>query len=184
MKKLVELFGIAPGLASQLEQAGVHSVENLAATNDLTRISEKSGVHVDLLKQWQERALLEMSRARLRRRRAAVLLIIVAGLFGGLTAWFYTHVLAMQFPPAATTFTWKASSSPNVIRYNVYRAQNSGGPYVMVAWSVGTSFTDSNVSSGRRYYYVVTAVDRSGAESAHSAEISLAVPGFGVTRAP
>ena len=179
MKKLVELYGIDPGLALQLEQAGVNSVADLAGTGDLSRLSEKSGVPVDTLKQLQDRSLSEVSRARLQRRRVAILLAIVAGLLGALTLWSYSYASKTN-----VTFRWKASSSPNVI-YNIYRSQRSGGPYMLMGHSFGTSFTDASVSAGRTYYYVVSAVDpKRGMESAKSNEISLTVPRSWVPHVP
>lgn len=98
MKKLVEVFGIVPGIALQLEQANVHSVADLAAIGDLAHLSEKTGVPIDLLKQWQELSLIEISKTRLLRRGLALLLTLVAGLLGALTFWFYGYVHAREAP--------------------------------------------------------------------------------------
>jgi fibronectin type 3 domain-containing protein len=40
----------------------------------------------------------------------------------------------------------------------------------------GLSFTDSSVQSGTNYYYVTTAVDGSGDESAYSNEVQAIIP--------
>jgi hypothetical protein len=66
------------------------------------------------------------------------------------------------------SLTWTASTSNTVMGYNVYRSTTSGGPYTKVAPLVATPYTDT-VASGT-YYYVVTAVDASADESAHSNE--------------
>lgn len=73
--------------------------------------------------------------------------------------------------------SWGASVSPNVTQYNLYRGSVSGGPYTVVM-NVGdvTSYTDYNVQAGQTYYYVATAVDNTGTESANSNEASAAVP--------
>ena len=73
---------------------------------------------------------------------------------------------------------WQASTSSGVIGYNVYRSTVSGGPYTNIVTSpVPTaSYTDSSVSSGTTYYYVVTAVASNGSESAYSSEVSITVP--------
>src|SRR5271163_3775761 len=51
--------------------------------------------------------------------------------------------------------------------YNVNRAATNGGPYTTVASPAGTSYTDTTVTNGTAYYYVVTAVNATG-ESGNS----------------
>lgn len=72
---------------------------------------------------------------------------------------------------------WAPSASA-VIGYFVYRATVSGGPYAKLNPSIdGTaSYTDSSVSGGTTYYYVVTSVDSSNVESAFSNQASVDVP--------
>ncbi|MDQ0641086.1 autotransporter-associated beta strand protein [Pedobacter sp. W3I1] len=61
--------------------------------------------------------------------------------------------------------------------YHVKRSATSGGPYTTIA-SVGTpTFTDTNVSNGTSYYYVVALVDSTG-EMSSSAEV-VATPNIG-----
>jgi beta-glucanase (GH16 family) len=78
----------------------------------------------------------------------------------------------------SATLTWTASTSSGVVGYNVYRGTTSGGPYSMInsVLESSTSYIDQTVQSGMTYYYVVTAVDSSGLESAFSAEVSAAIP--------
>jgi fibronectin type 3 domain-containing protein len=75
------------------------------------------------------------------------------------------------------TLTWNASTS-TVAGYNVYRGTVSGGPYAKINSSLVASlgYTDSTVQSGTTYYYVTTAVDSSGNESAFSNEASAPIP--------
>jgi fibronectin type 3 domain-containing protein len=64
--------------------------------------------------------------------------------------------------------TW--ASVVNASTYNVKRSTVSGGPYTTVATGLaGTSHTDTGLSSGATYYYVVTASNPHG-ESADSDE--------------
>lgn len=72
--------------------------------------------------------------------------------------------------------SWTASSSPGVVRYNVYRSTVAGGPYTSIGSVTGTAFTDLNVTAGATYFYVVTSVDSSGIESVVSGERSATVP--------
>jgi hypothetical protein len=78
----------------------------------------------------------------------------------------------------SATLNWIASTSTNVVGYNVYRGTQSGGPYTKLNGTpvAATTYADSNVTAGTTYYYVVTAVDSTGAESAHSTEVSAAIP--------
>ena len=79
----------------------------------------------------------------------------------------------------SVVLTWGASTSAHVVRYKVYRSGVSGGPYAPLKASLPTgtlTYTDTTVQVGRTYYYVVTAVDSQGRESAHSNEASALVP--------
>jgi hypothetical protein len=78
----------------------------------------------------------------------------------------------------STTLNWVASSSSNVVGYYVYRGTQTGGPYTKLNSTAvtGTTYTDSNVTAGTTYFYVVNAVDSNGTESAHSSEVSATIP--------
>ena len=86
-----------------------------------------------------------------------------------------TNTVASQ--PHAVTLTWNDNGS-SIAGYRVYRGTTSGGPYVGVNSSLipSTSYVDAGVVSGGKYYYVATAVDGSGNESAYSNEASASVP--------
>lgn len=61
--------------------------------------------------------------------------------------------------------------------YSIKRALTSGGPYTAIASGVtGTSFTDTGLTGGTAYYYVVSAVE-GGQESPNSNE-AVAVPQY------
>ena len=79
--------------------------------------------------------------------------------------------------PHSVSLSWSPSSSPGVSSYKVYRGNVSGGPYSLLTSGVSsTSYTDTNVQSGSTYYYVTTAVDSSGIESAYSAAAQAVIP--------
>ncbi len=84
-------------------------------------------------------------------------------------------------PPTAITvvpgigrvfLTWKENSEPDLAGYHVYRATRSGGPYERLTDKPlnRSTFSDEKVRQGMTYYYVITAVDKSGNESGRSKE--------------
>jgi hypothetical protein len=77
----------------------------------------------------------------------------------------------------SVSVSW-ADSTSDVTGYNVYRGATSGGPYAKVnaAADAGNAYTDTTVAGGTTYYYVVTAVDSVGTESAYSPEVAATVP--------
>jgi hypothetical protein len=77
----------------------------------------------------------------------------------------------------SVSLTWKPSTSV-VVGYNVYRGLVSGGPYTKITGTLdsATAYADSSVSSSTTYYYVTTAVDSTGTESAYSNEVMAAIP--------
>jgi len=77
----------------------------------------------------------------------------------------------------SVSLTWTASTSAGVTSYNVFRSNTSGGPYTQLNTTTvaGTSYTDSSVSAGQKYYYVVTAVD-GASQSANSNQAQATVP--------
>jgi fibronectin type 3 domain-containing protein len=84
-------------------------------------------------------------------------------------------------PPAAPTglivtagnaqvnLSWIASA--NATSYNVKRSVTKGGPYATIASPTTTSYSDTGVTNGTTYFYVVTAVNANG-ESANSNQVS------------
>lgn len=78
------------------------------------------------------------------------------------------HSVALNWDPSASA----------VIGYFVYRGTITGGPYSKLNSSVDASsgYTDSSVSSGQTYFYVVTSVDSSNIESGYSNQVSATIP--------
>ena len=85
---------------------------------------------------------------------------------------------------ASVTLAWDKSTSADVVGYRVYQSLISGsytfGEGIAVAYTDGTSeyinkVTIDNLTPGIRYYFVVTAVNSSGAESLPSNEVSIRI---------
>ncbi|WP_240418867.1 discoidin domain-containing protein [Paenibacillus periandrae] len=71
---------------------------------------------------------------------------------------------------AQVILTW--SSVTGATGYNVKRSTTANGPYATVASNVyGSPYTDTTVTNGTKYYYVVTALN-AGGESINSNEAS------------
>ena len=73
---------------------------------------------------------------------------------------------------AQVTLAWTASNGAT--SYHVKRATVSGGPYTQVAAPTSPSDTDTGLTNGTTYYYVVSAVNSAG-ESANSSQVN-AIP--------
>lgn len=59
--------------------------------------------------------------------------------------------------PHHVDLSWKASTSPGVVKYNVHRC-SAGGPCSVITSVTGTSYTDTQVQPLQAYCYFVTAV--------------------------
>ena len=68
---------------------------------------------------------------------------------------------------AQISLTWAISSGAT--SYHVKRSTTAGGPYTQVSAPATTAFTDTGLTNGTKYFYVVTALNSAG-ESANSAE--------------
>ncbi len=100
----------------------------------------------------------------------------------------------MQVPPvpmglqatagnARVILTWMTSTGATA--YHLSRSTTSGGPWTQIASPTTNAFTDTGVTNGTRYYYVVAAVDAAGASANSAPPVSAtpiappAVPGAG-----
>ena len=81
-------------------------------------------------------------------------------------------------PQHSVALGWNTSTSTGVDGYNIYRATASTGPFTRINSALDSSpfDTDSTVQGGQTYYYVVTAVDSTGAESSYSSPVQAVVP--------
>ncbi|GMK38649.1 hypothetical protein PCCS19_17030 [Paenibacillus sp. CCS19] len=80
---------------------------------------------------------------------------------------------------AQATLTWTASTG--AASYTIKRSTTSGGPYTNVATGVtATSYTNTGLTNGTTYYYVVSAVNANG-ESTNSTQVSATPAGSTVT---
>ena len=83
--------------------------------------------------------------------------------------------LAADDGPGANkiTLTWDGNAESDLSLYRIYRGESLGGPYPLPVATVSTpttTFIDSGLTSGKTYYYVITAEDTDGNESSVSNE--------------
>lgn len=86
------------------------------------------------------------------------------------------HLIALSGTGiAGVNLAWDASVSTDVTGYEVLRSTTMGGPYSLLNGSLipGTTFTDSTVVSGTRYFYVARSVNSSGQRSINSNEVTI-----------
>jgi hypothetical protein len=80
----------------------------------------------------------------------------------------------------AVRLAWEAVPDPDVAGYVIYRSTTAGRGHARLTPEPhgGTTYVDTDVRPGQRYFYVVTAVDRSrrANESIPSAETAAIVP--------
>lgn len=90
-------------------------------------------------------------------------------------------VAAVQPAPApgtvAVELSWSINVEPDLAGYRVYRSQQEGerGSLLTSELLPSPAYRDNSVQSGQRYWYTVTAVDRSGNESALSLAVTVDV---------
>jgi glycosidase len=76
---------------------------------------------------------------------------------------------------ATVDLAWTAAAG--AAGYNVYRSPVTAGGYAWIGTTAGTTFTDSTVENGQRYYFVVRGLDAAGNEGPASNEAA-ATPSF------
>lgn len=74
--------------------------------------------------------------------------------------------------------SWMVSPETDLAGYRVYRSEQADvlGTRLNAELLLTPAFRDMNVASGHRYFYSVTAVDRSGNESQPSTAVSVNIP--------
>jgi fibronectin type 3 domain-containing protein len=70
---------------------------------------------------------------------------------------------------AQVTLNWTASSGAT--NYYVKRSTVMGGPYTQIATPTAANYTDTGLTNGTKYFYVVSAYNSAG-QSANSAEVN------------
>jgi hypothetical protein len=79
--------------------------------------------------------------------------------------------------PAEVALSWSINTETDLAGYRVYRSEQQDMPGQLVTPDLllSPAYRDTSVQAGHRYWYSVTAVDRSGNESAPSARVAAEV---------
>ena len=123
---------------------------------------------------------------RLRSKPAVPFLL----LFAAFTAFMlvlpaYAHAYAQMTVTVMTHGSAHLSWSPGatqprsrITNWDIYRASASAGPFSFIASlpASTTSYTDTTVAAGRKYFYRVTAINTVGMESRPSSTVTAVVP--------
>jgi fibronectin type 3 domain-containing protein len=74
------------------------------------------------------------------------------------------------------TLEWNANTEPDLAGYKIYSATSSGayGAAIATAAANATSYDATGLQPGVTYFFVITAFDAAGNESARSDEVSAA----------
>jgi hypothetical protein len=100
----------------------------------------------------------------------------VSGCGGGVSQETY-KVVIQAASEHVVDLNWNASSSNDVVGYNVYRSPDKATwKKVNASMVASTLYDDSSVASSTTYYYAVTAVDTAGKESSKTAAVKVVVP--------
>lgn len=79
--------------------------------------------------------------------------------------------------PSEVDLSWSMNTETDLAGYRVYRSEQQGTPGQLVTPDLllSPAYRDTSVQSGHQYWYQVTAVDRSGNESAPSVPVAAEV---------
>src|SRR5215475_11429248 len=72
---------------------------------------------------------------------------------------------------AQVVLSWNATAG--AASYHLSRSTTTGGPYTQIASPAATNYTDTSLTNGTTYYYVVAAANSAGS-SANSTQVSAA----------
>jgi hypothetical protein len=91
---------------------------------------------------------------------------------------------AFEVEAAGVTLAWDPASSPNIAGYRLHSGTTSGVYSQTIELGNATSTLVSNLVTGKTYFFVVTAYNTMGVESAPSNEVSYLAPSPSATPTP
>lgn len=117
-----------------------------------------------------------------RRKNVLRVLYLCIGALGGLLLLNSSVQRAAAQAGHSATLSWTYTQGSDVaVGFNVLRSTTSGGPYTVENSTLiplaTLTYTDSAVTAGTTYFYVLNAQDANGNLSANSPQVSAAIPG-------
>ena len=99
---------------------------------------------------------------------------------GSVPAPLYVNV---SMTDGVVDVTWSPVSSPTLAGYYVYRGNGTAGQYTRltitpIPKAAPTMYRDSSVQPGHTYFYTVTSVNMTGAESGYAQAFSVTIPPY------
>ena len=92
-----------------------------------------------------------------------------------------TDLVATTKSKTALKLDWSQNPDPvyNETNFEIYRGQKAGGPYTLVAITAAdvVTYTDSSLTSDVEYYYVIRAIDSTGAAALSNEASATTTPG-------
>jgi hypothetical protein len=182
--------GAAPSAAPAANQSAPASAPNAVGTPlvpPLTKIADTTSppyldaqAHLGDAYTYSVRSVVDYSGERLESADSNLVSLVVRDIFpppspNGLLVVF---VPAQGDVPAHFDLSWDISPETDVAGYNVYRSEEAGvqGTRLNTELLPTPAFRDMNAQPGHRYFYSVTAVDRSGNESQPGPAVSTPEP--------
>ena len=103
--------------------------------------------------------------------------VLTVGSNGSNTATQTLSGVGVAATQHSVSLSWTDTNS-GIAGYNIYRGNASAGPFTEINSGLDATpaYSDTSVVAGQTYYYVATAVNESGAESAYSNEVEAVVP--------
>jgi len=88
-------------------------------------------------------------------------------------------IVSAPMTPSTAVLSWNAANDSRVTAYRVYYGTASRTYLQSPGHGLGsgnTTYTATNLQSGKKYYFAVTAIDGTGKESAYSNEVTKTIP--------
>jgi Putative Ig domain len=96
---------------------------------------------------------------------------------GGVVSQVSYKVVIQATANHVVDLSWQASTSGNVVGYNVYRSPDRATwKKINTSLIASTLYSDSTVANSTMYYYAATAVDVYGHESSKTAAVKAVIP--------
>ncbi len=96
---------------------------------------------------------------------------------GGVVSEVSYRVVIQATANHVVDLSWTASTSADVVGYNVYRSSDAATwQKINASLIASTLYSDSTVANSTTYYYVASAVDVNGHESSKTAAVKALVP--------